>query len=131
MVENFLNIHGDEFLYVGDHIYTDVSQSKVHLRWRTALICRELEDEVSRTVYILLIDAERSGSKFLFVHGAIQYGALIRGRDHRAKLVELIHHKETVGDLFNQLRLAFQRRTKGRPAQVNASFIFCIKIRPV
>ena len=47
MIENSLNIHGDEILYVGDHIYTDVSQSKVHLRWRTALICRELEEEVS------------------------------------------------------------------------------------
>lgn len=46
MVEKSLDIHGDEILYVGDHIYTDVSQSKVHLRWRTALICRELEDEV-------------------------------------------------------------------------------------
>lgn len=46
MVENSLNIHGDEILYVGDHIYTDVSQSKVHLRWRTALILRELEEEV-------------------------------------------------------------------------------------
>lgn len=48
MVENSLNIHGDEILYVGDHIYTDVSQSKVHLRWRTALICRELEEEVRK-----------------------------------------------------------------------------------
>lgn len=47
MVENSLDIHGDEILYVGDHIYTDVSQSKLHLRWRTALICRELEEEVS------------------------------------------------------------------------------------
>lgn len=46
MVENSLGIHGDEILYVGDHIYTDVSVSKVHLRWRTALICRELEEEV-------------------------------------------------------------------------------------
>jgi hypothetical protein len=46
MVETALGIHGDEILYVGDHIYTDVSQSKVHLRWRTALICRELEEEV-------------------------------------------------------------------------------------
>lgn len=46
MIESSLNVHGDEILYVGDHIYTDVSQSKVHLRWRTALICRELEEEV-------------------------------------------------------------------------------------
>lgn len=46
MVEKSLGIQGDEILYVGDHIYTDVSISKVHLRWRTALICRELEEEV-------------------------------------------------------------------------------------
>ncbi|PPD99549.1 hypothetical protein GOBAR_DD03413 [Gossypium barbadense] len=94
MVENSLNIHGDEILYVGDHIYTDVSQFKVHLRWRTALICRELEEE---------------------------YKALIHSRGPRATVVELINQKEVVGDLFNQLRLALQRRTKGRPAQTLAA----------
>ncbi|KAL1372912.1 hypothetical protein HN51_002970 [Arachis hypogaea] len=94
MVENSLNIHGDEILYVGDHIYTDVSQSKVHLRWRTALICRELEDE---------------------------YNALIGSRIHRESLVELINQKEVLGDLFNQLRLALQRRSHDRPAQTLAA----------
>ncbi|KAL0538085.1 hypothetical protein IC582_027080 [Cucumis melo] len=94
MIENSLNIHGDEILYVGDHIYTDVSQSKVHLRWRTALILRELEEE---------------------------YSALIHSRGHRASLIELINQKEVVGDLFNQLRLALQRRTQGRPAQTLAA----------
>jgi predicted HAD superfamily phosphohydrolase YqeG len=52
MVEKSLDIHGDEILYVGDHIFTDVSQSKVHLRWRTALICRELEDEVRLLTFV-------------------------------------------------------------------------------
>ncbi|KAG2721170.1 hypothetical protein I3760_02G069400 [Carya illinoinensis] len=94
MIENSLNIHGDEILYVGDHIYTDVSQSKVHLRWRTALICRELEEE---------------------------YSALMQSGGHRASLIELINQKEVVGDLFNQLRLALQRRTKERPAQTLAA----------
>ncbi|CAK7327470.1 unnamed protein product [Dovyalis caffra] len=94
MVENSLDIHGDEILYVGDHIYTDVSQSKVHQLWRTALICRELEEE---------------------------YGALIHSRDHRGTLIELINQKEVVGDLFNQLRLALQRRNTGRPAQTLAA----------
>lgn len=46
MVEKALGFSGDETMYVGDHIYTDVSVSKVHLRWRTALVCRELEREV-------------------------------------------------------------------------------------
>jgi hypothetical protein len=43
---------------------------------------------------------------------------LARGKDHREKLIELMNQKEAVGDVFNQLRLALQRRTKGRPAQV-------------
>jgi hypothetical protein len=46
MVEKALGSQVGQTLYVGDHIYTDVSQSKVNLRWRTALICRELEREV-------------------------------------------------------------------------------------
>ncbi|KAI3781796.1 hypothetical protein L2E82_11822 [Cichorium intybus] len=45
MVANTIGIHGDEILYVGDHSYTHVSVSKVHLRWRTALICVQLEEE--------------------------------------------------------------------------------------
>ncbi|KAJ0980020.1 hypothetical protein J5N97_015494 [Dioscorea zingiberensis] len=93
IVEKSLGVHGDEILYVGDHIFTDVSQSKVHLRWRTALICRELEDE---------------------------FNALIHSRSHRAALIELVQQKEVIGDLFNQLRLARQRRTKDRPAQTLA-----------
>jgi len=44
--------------------------------------------------------------------------ALIGSRGHREELIELINQKEVVGDLFNQLRLALQRRSKGRPAQV-------------
>lgn len=61
MVENSLNVHGDEILYVGDHIYTDVSQSKVHLRWRTALICRELEEEVRMLICYMGMEFLKSG----------------------------------------------------------------------
>ncbi|KAI5349047.1 hypothetical protein L3X38_001934 [Prunus dulcis] len=51
----------------------------------------------------------------------LQFSALIHSRGHRASLVELINEKEVVGDLFNQLRLASQRRTKGRLAQTLAA----------
>ncbi|CAM6048131.1 unnamed protein product [Sphagnum compactum] len=90
MVEKALGSQVGQTLYVGDHIYTDVSVSKVNLRWRTALICRELEREVK---------------------------ALIHGRSHRAKLMEMISKKELVSDVFNQLQLALQRRNHGHPAQ--------------
>eukprot|EP00850_Spirogloea_muscicola_P019792 SM000199S05419 [mRNA] locus=s199:71818:86485:+ [translate_table: standard] len=90
MVEKALGFAGQETLYVGDHIYTDVSQSKVHLRWRTALILRELEKEVD---------------------------ALEKGREHREKLIELMARKDTLGDVFNQLRLALQRRSTNKEAQ--------------
>ena len=46
-VENYLGLSGAEILYVGDHVFADVRVSKVELRWRTALILRELEDEIS------------------------------------------------------------------------------------
>ncbi|KAI8561984.1 hypothetical protein RHMOL_Rhmol04G0383300 [Rhododendron molle] len=97
MVENSLNLHGDEILYVGDHIYTDV----MDLVFVDVQIVFKMEKSVA-TISIVQI---------------YKYSALIRGRGHRATLVELINQKEVVGDLFNQLRLALQRRSKGRPAQ--------------
>jgi 5'-nucleotidase len=45
-LEKDLGLHGDEILYVGDHMFGDVHVSKRVLRWRTALILRELESEV-------------------------------------------------------------------------------------
>jgi HAD superfamily 5'-nucleotidase-like hydrolase len=44
-VEAHLNLAGEEILFVGDHIFADVNVSKSMLRWRTALVARELEDE--------------------------------------------------------------------------------------
>ncbi|MEZ4696248.1 MAG: HAD-IG family 5'-nucleotidase [Rhodothermales bacterium] len=47
LVEESLNISGEEILYVGDHLFADVNVSKSVLRWRTALVIRELEDEIA------------------------------------------------------------------------------------
>ena len=45
-VEQYLGVSGYEILYVGDHMFGDVHVTKDVLRWRTALILRELEDEI-------------------------------------------------------------------------------------
>ncbi len=45
-VEKHLGLSGDEILYVGDHMWGDVHVSKSALRWRTALVLRELEREI-------------------------------------------------------------------------------------
>jgi len=45
-LERHLGMSGDEILYVGDHMFGDVHVTKNVLRWRTALILRELEEEV-------------------------------------------------------------------------------------
>lgn len=37
---------GEQVLYVGDHIYGDILSSKKVSTWRTALVVRELEDEL-------------------------------------------------------------------------------------
>ncbi len=45
-IEEFLGMSGDEILYVGDHLFADVNTTKSVLRWRTALVLREMEDEL-------------------------------------------------------------------------------------
>ena len=45
-VEASLGLSGEEILYVGDHVFSDVRVSHNLLRWRTALVLRALEAEV-------------------------------------------------------------------------------------
>jgi len=47
LVEQSLGLSGEALMYVGDHIFTDVNISKNISRWRTALIIREIEEEVA------------------------------------------------------------------------------------
>lgn len=46
LVERWLGVSGEEVLYVGDHVFSDVHVSKSIQRWRTALVLRELEGEI-------------------------------------------------------------------------------------
>jgi HAD superfamily 5'-nucleotidase-like hydrolase len=46
-MEAYLGYGGAEILYVGDHAYGDVHQSKSIRRWRTALVLREIEEELA------------------------------------------------------------------------------------
>ena len=69
-VEEALGVRGDAILYVGDHIYTDAALVSKNMKWRTALVLRELEQEVK---------------------------ALSLGRPHREKLKALLEKKEVRG----------------------------------
>jgi HAD superfamily 5'-nucleotidase-like hydrolase len=82
-LERQLKLSGDEILYVGDHMFGDVRFTKSVLRWRTALILRELEEEVM---------------------------ALEEFRGTEAKLASLMDEKERLEDRQCQLRLLQQRR---------------------
>lgn len=46
LIEQQLGLSGEEILYVGDHVYADVHVSSQIRRWRTALVLRELEQEI-------------------------------------------------------------------------------------
>ncbi|MBK8258689.1 MAG: HAD-IG family 5'-nucleotidase [Polyangiaceae bacterium] len=85
-VEEYLGCSGDEILYVGDHIWVDVKISKSVLRWRTALVLWELEDEVA---------------------------AAEKRVESEAKLGELMAEKERLDALGCSLRLELQRIHSG------------------
>lgn len=98
VVETSLGLMGDDVLYVGDHLFGDVHVSKSMLRWRTALILRELEAE--------LADADR------FV-------------PDEARLRRLMVDKAAIEDELAQLRLRRARlraagdRSEGRSIQAD------------
>lgn len=48
LFEKLTSYQGDEVLYIGDHIYGDIIQSKGAVNWRTMLIINELEDEIKK-----------------------------------------------------------------------------------
>jgi HAD superfamily 5'-nucleotidase-like hydrolase len=78
-LEESLGLSGDEILYVGDHLFGDVHMSKASLRWRTALVIRELEAEIA---------AQRAFAP------------------REAELVGLMAEKVRLGDRMAELRLA-------------------------
>ena len=86
LVETALGIAGDEILYVGDHIYGDVNVSKQVLRWRTALVLRELEDELD---------------------------ALEVFHEQQQQLTALMEEKQRLEFIQSNLRLAVQRARVG------------------
>jgi HAD superfamily 5'-nucleotidase-like hydrolase len=47
LVEELVGVPGEDILYVGDHVFADVHVTKSMLRWRTALVVRELEAELA------------------------------------------------------------------------------------
>ena len=85
-VEESLGLAGDQILYVGDHLFGDVHVSKRELKWRTALILREMESEVA---------AQR------------------RFAPRQAKLLELMTEKRHLEQRLASLRLSEQRGRLG------------------
>ena len=85
-VEHDLGVSGDEILYVGDHMFGDVHVSKRTLSWRTALVLRELEAEVS---------------------------ALEDYRPSELRLMALMREKETLEARLSRARLDLQRLHTG------------------
>ena len=93
ILEAHLGLSPEEILYVGDHLYSDVHVTKDLLRWRTALVVRDLEKEI--------IDVEAF-------------------RPKQAELSRLMADKEREEHLYSTLRLAAERierkATAGDPA---------------
>ena len=85
-VEKCLGMSGDEILYVGDHLFADVNVTKKVLRWRTALVLREMEEE------LCTIETDRTDQR---------------------EIRQLMKQKVRLEDEYNTCRLRIQRRNDG------------------
>lgn len=91
-LEQSLGVSGDQILYVGDHMFGDVRVTKDVLRWRTALVLRELEEEIE---------------------------AIASFRGTEARLAEGMERKERCEAEASRVRLALQRRKHGYGPQTD------------
>lgn len=94
MVEESLGLTGEQMLYVGDHMFSDVRISKKIVRWRTALILRELEEEIQ---------------------------ALQGFEADQHRLSEMMARKIQLEAAFSELRLEAQRNRIGYGPQTDRS----------
>ncbi len=94
LVEESLGLVGDEILYVGDHVFVDVSLTKSELRWRTALVLRSLEAEIE---------------------------ALAAFAPDRRRLEEMMAEKVRLEERYSALRLDLQRLREGYGPQPKAT----------
>lgn len=94
LIEAYLGVPGEDILYVGDHVFADVHVTKDVLRWRTALVIRELEQEIA--------DAEAFTEK-------------------RAQLLGLMDQKTALEFRGSQLRLYLQRNEHGYAPPLGAA----------
>ena len=92
-IEECLGMSGDEILYVGDHLFSDVNVTKKVLRWRTALVLREMELEME----------------------AIEVAA-----DDQSEIRQMMKQKVRAEDQFNRTRLAIQKKKAGDPTEIDA-----------
>jgi len=81
-VEKLFGCAADDVLYVGDHVFVDANAVKKVMRWRTALVVQELENE------ILAYNAERQD---------------------RTTLDQLLVHKDMLQAKLNDLRCHLRR----------------------
>ncbi|MEO0326252.1 MAG: HAD-IG family 5'-nucleotidase [Myxococcota bacterium] len=94
LLEELFGIAGPQLLYVGDHIFSDVNVSKRMHRWRTALVVRELEDDIQ---------------------------ALEAFKAKQRELSERMERKERLEHEASNVRLRLQRKRRGYGPAVDES----------
>jgi HAD superfamily 5'-nucleotidase-like hydrolase len=113
LVEQSLGVPGEEILYVGDHVFSDVNVSKSINRWRTCLVLRDLEPEIAalegfkasqHALTTMMAEKERlehrySSMRLLVMRAEHEGGA---GRDGR-KNGELGHVRAAMRELRAEL----------------------------
>jgi 5'-nucleotidase len=95
IVEKTFGVPGEDILYVGDHVFADVHVSKDWLRWRTALVVRELEEEID---------------------------AILAFSPKQIELDRLMAEKERLELVHDELRVELQRAERGYGPKPAAPF---------
>ena len=103
---------GDEILYLGDHIYTDIIRSKELFNWRTLLIVEELDhelpmietyapltDKINQQLHILEVEDEKAQ----ILSSRIEHDKMLLERNGSLDKKKRLSHEKNIAELSLKL----------------------------
>lgn len=98
-----IGIEGEDFLYLGDHIFGDVVSIKKTCNWRTALVLSPLKEEMEG----IKKSAKLQSEIMKLMEEKIKYEHILKTQNDRSQMVKINELNSEISDRVQQIKQHF------------------------
>ena len=96
-----IGIEGEDFLYLGDHIFGDVVSIKKTCNWRTALVLESSKEEMEGIQKSSALQSEITS----LMEEKIKHEHILKTKNDRSQMVAINELNTKISDRVQQIRL--------------------------